>query len=86
MYVLLIPVIKILSIWPISKCKCKISWIVLTFETNVLCLHSSGSSVPIVDINAKMDINTALQEVLKKSLIADGLVHGIHQACKALDK
>ena len=42
------------------------------------------SAAPV--IGEAMHINTALQEVLKKSLIADGLVHGIHQACKALDK
>ena len=42
------------------------------------------SAAPV--IGEAMHINTALQEVLKKSLIADGVVHGIHQACKALDK
>uniref|UniRef100_A0A673UB74 40S ribosomal protein S12 n=1 Tax=Suricata suricatta TaxID=37032 RepID=A0A673UB74_SURSU len=33
-----------------------------------------------------MDVNTALQEVLKTALIHDGLPHGICQAAKALDK
>ncbi|XP_054741045.1 40S ribosomal protein S12-like [Anastrepha obliqua] len=42
------------------------------------------SAAPV--IADKTDITTAQQEVLFKSLIADGLVHGIHLACKALDK
>lgn len=41
---------------------------------------------PAPAVGGVLDINTALQEVLKKSLIANGLVRGIHQACKALDE
>ncbi|KAM7133807.1 small ribosomal subunit protein eS12-like [Molossus nigricans] len=33
-----------------------------------------------------MDVNTALQEVLKTVLIHDGLAHKIHKAAKALGK
>jgi len=46
-----------------------------------------GDEVPSAVVpSGPMDINTAIQEVLKQALIADGLARGVREASKALDK
>nr|CAD7452946.1 unnamed protein product [Timema tahoe] len=44
-----------------------------------------NDEVPVVPSGA-MDINTALQEVLKMALTHGSLSHGLHESAKALDK
>jgi small subunit ribosomal protein S12e len=41
---------------------------------------------PVAVSTVPMDINTAIQEVLKAALIHDGLTRALHESAKALDK
>ncbi|KAG2426624.1 hypothetical protein HXX76_012938 [Chlamydomonas incerta] len=52
---------------------------------------SDGEAAPVVVEEAAapgepMDINTAVQMVLKKALAHDGLCRGLHEACRAIEK
>jgi len=48
--------------------------------------EADAASVEEVPEVGEMDLNKALQEVLKKSLVHDGLVKGLNECVKALDR
>ena len=49
--------------------------------------NEGETSAPIIAAAVPiLDVNMALQEVLKTSLAHDGLARGLHEAAKALDK
>ncbi|XP_067005304.1 small ribosomal subunit protein eS12 [Anabrus simplex] len=49
-------------------------------------MSDGEADAPVAPVGGGMDINTALQEVLKVALTHGSLAHGLHEAAKALDK
>lgn len=47
---------------------------------------AEGDDVQRAPVVGEMDINTALQEVLRTALVHNGLAQGLHEAAKALDR
>jgi len=51
-----------------------------------VCVFVHRDDVQPTPAVGEMDVNTALQEVLKTAMIHNGLARGLHEAAKALDR
>merc|ERR1712012_1004354 len=69
------------ALWKlISSCTSRISTLIMS--------DVEGDDAPsaAVAVSGAMDVNQAIQEVLKEALIHDGLARGLRETTKALDK
>ena len=55
-------------------------------QTQNVAEAAAETTAPAGDVAGEMDINEALRRVLKAAIVADGLVRGLREAAKALDK